>query len=53
MGFSRPHTIAKTGRDENVSMEISGRICRHLKCDLSDIPEYRTEDMHDRSKPER
>lgn len=21
MGFSQPHTIAKTGRDENVSMD--------------------------------
>ncbi|MDU2202392.1 MAG: helix-turn-helix domain-containing protein [Anaerococcus hydrogenalis] len=25
-----PHTIAKMGRDENVSMEILGRICRYF-----------------------
>ena len=35
-----PHTIAKMGRDENVSMEILGRICRNFKCDIGDIIEY-------------
>lgn len=25
-----PHTIAKMGRDENVSMDILGRICKYL-----------------------
>ena len=29
-----PHTIAKMGQDENVSMEILGRICRYFKCDI-------------------
>ena len=38
-----PKTIAKMGRDENVSMEILGRICRYFKCDISDILEYRIE----------
>ena len=32
-----PHTIAKMGRDENVSMEILGRICKYFKCDISEI----------------
>lgn len=27
---TNPHTIAKMGRDENVSMEILGRICRYF-----------------------
>ena len=42
-----PHTIAKMGRDENVSMEILGRICRYFKCDISDILEYRIENTKD------
>ena len=32
-----PRTIAKMGRDENVSMEILGRICKYFKCDISEI----------------
>ena len=36
-----PHTIAKMGQDENVSMEILGRICSYFKCDISEILEYR------------
>lgn len=42
-----PHTIGKMGRDENVSMEILGRICRYYKCDISDILEYRIENTND------
>ena len=42
-----PHTIAKKGRDENVSMEILDRICRYFKCDISDILEYRIENNND------
>lgn len=38
-----PRTIAKMGRDENVSMEILGRICMYFKCDISDVLEYRLE----------
>ena len=38
-----PRTIAKMGRDENVSMEILGRICRYFKCDISEVLEYRNE----------
>lgn len=36
-----PHTIAKMGRDENVSMEILDRICSFFKCDISEVLEYR------------
>ncbi|MDU5560005.1 helix-turn-helix transcriptional regulator [Anaerococcus vaginalis] len=30
---TNPHTI-KIWRDENISMEILGRICRYFKCDI-------------------
>lgn len=36
-----PHTIAKMGRDKNVSMEILGRMCMYFKCDISDVLEFR------------
>lgn len=42
-----PHTIAKMGRDENVSMEILGGICRYFKCDISEVLEYRIENTND------
>lgn len=35
-----PSTIAKLGKDENVNMEVLGRICEEFKCDISDILEY-------------
>lgn len=38
-----PRTIAKMGRDKNVSMEILGRICRYFNCDISEVLEYRQE----------
>ena len=31
------------GRDENVSMDILGRICRYFKCDISKVLEHRNE----------
>lgn len=40
-------TIAKMGRDENVSMEILGRICEYVQCDISEILEYRAEEDHE------
>ncbi|WP_409229324.1 helix-turn-helix domain-containing protein [Gudongella sp. SC589] len=33
-------TIAKLGKDENVSMEVLGRICEYFRCDIVDILEY-------------
>lgn len=37
------YIIARMGRDENVSMDILGRICRYFKCDISEVLEYRNE----------
>lgn len=37
------HTIAKMGKDENVSMKILGRICRYFKCDISEVLEFKNE----------
>lgn len=34
-----PNTLAKMGRDENVSMEVLLRICEELQCDIGDIIE--------------
>ena len=33
-------TLAKMGKNEAVSMNIIGRICKELKCDVGDILEY-------------
>lgn len=35
-----PSTLAKLSKDQNVSMDVLGRICNELKCDISDIVEY-------------
>lgn len=34
-----PSTIAKLGRNENINTEVLVKICRALKCDISDIME--------------
>ena len=34
-------TLAKMGKGEPVSMEVLGRICENLNCDLGDIVSYR------------
>ena len=34
-----PNTMAKMGRDENVSMDVLVRICQILSCDIGDIME--------------
>lgn len=33
-------TLAKLGKNQNVSMEVLGRICKVLECDIGDIVEY-------------
>ena len=33
-------TMAKLGRNHLVSMEILGKICQVLNCDIADIVEY-------------
>lgn len=42
-----PNTMAKMGRNENVSMEILLRICKELKCDIGDIMEVEPEEVSD------
>lgn len=38
-----PKTIAKMGRDENVSLETLGKICEYFNCNIEDIIEYKNE----------
>ncbi|MCZ6158047.1 helix-turn-helix domain-containing protein [Campylobacter ureolyticus] len=38
-----PHAIVAMGLDENVSMEILGRICRYFKCDISKVLEFKVD----------
>lgn len=33
-------TIAKMGKNENVSLDTLGKICEYFKCDIADIIEY-------------
>ncbi len=33
-------TLAKMGKDLPVSMEIMGRICKALECDIGDVAEF-------------
>ncbi len=39
-----PNTLAKLGRNENVSMDVLKRICTCFKCDVGDIMELIPED---------
>lgn len=34
-----PNTLAKLGRNEDVSMDVLRRICEYLECDIGDIME--------------
>ena len=34
------NVIAKFGRNENVSTEVLGKICKTLNCDITDIMEF-------------
>lgn len=34
-----PNTLAKLGRNEDVSMDVLKRICGYLRCDVGDIME--------------
>lgn len=42
-----PSTIAKLGRNENINTEVLVKICRALKCDVSDIME-----VNDKENPD-
>ena len=35
-----PNTLAKMGKNENISMDVMQRICEELKCDVGDIVEF-------------
>lgn len=37
-------SIAKMGRNENVTMEVLVKICKALKCDIGDIVEITREE---------
>ena len=39
-----PNTIAKMGKNENVSMDVIARICEYLNCDVGDIIEMIPDD---------
>lgn len=39
-------TLAKLGKDENVSTEILAKICKSLECDIGDIMEMVKDDAH-------
>ena len=39
-----PNTLAKLGKNEDVSMDVLKRICTYLKCDIGDIMELIPED---------
>ncbi len=34
-----PNTLAKLGKDEDVSLDVLKRICAYLNCDVGDIME--------------
>ena len=40
-----PNTMAKMGKNENVSMEVLLRICKELQCDIGDIMEVEPEEV--------
>jgi DNA-binding Xre family transcriptional regulator len=38
-------TLAKLGKNQIVSMDVLGRICAALKCDVGDIVSYVEEEL--------
>ena len=45
-----PNTMAKMGRNENISMDVLVRICKELQCDVGDIMEVIPEEKEGSSK---
>lgn len=35
-----PNTLAKMGRNEDVSMDVLRRICKHMNCDIGDVVSF-------------
>lgn len=44
-------TIAKLSKNENVSMDVLGKICGVLDCRIEDVIEYIPDDSTDSPKP--
>ena len=44
-----PNTLAKLGRNEDVSMDVLKRICAYFKCDVGDIMEMIPEEGEDKT----
>ena len=36
-------TIAKMGKNENVSLDTIGKLCNYFQCDVGDIVEYKND----------
>lgn len=36
-------TLARMGKDKNISLDVLGRICKELECDIGDIIECKKE----------
>ncbi|MDD4730111.1 MAG: helix-turn-helix transcriptional regulator [Dysgonamonadaceae bacterium] len=35
-----PSTLARLSKNQNVTMDVLGKICKYLECDIGDILEY-------------
>ncbi|MBP3806040.1 MAG: helix-turn-helix transcriptional regulator [Oribacterium sp.] len=45
-------SLAKLTKDENVTTDVLVKICRELKCDVSDIMEYVPEEKEEKKDDE-
>ncbi|WP_413377209.1 helix-turn-helix domain-containing protein [Alkalihalobacillus sp. 1P02AB] len=39
-----PSTLARLSKNQNVTMEVLGKICKELDCNIEDIVEYVRDD---------
>ncbi|MDM5209818.1 helix-turn-helix domain-containing protein [Cytobacillus kochii] len=39
-----PSTLARLSKDQNVTMDVLGKICKELDCKIEDIVEYVRDD---------
>ena len=44
------NVIAKLGKNENVSTEVLGKICKALNCEITDIMEFIDDDEQRKAK---
>lgn len=44
------NVIAKLGKNENVSTEVLGKICKTLQCDITDIMEFIDDEAEQETK---